>query len=95
MSNLNEDYNTLETTLRQLLQRQGRVLTAKPYPSNKNAYTFYTPKRFGWVHLKKRLDCLRVGVDEKFAKQAKVNHDGYPRANGEHNRPSYHWQIEE
>jgi hypothetical protein len=97
MVDLNNDYNTLEKILRQLLARQNRVLIVKKYQfkpgDTRVAYGFYAPKRFGWVHLKKGLGCLRVGVYEKFAKQAEVNHDGFKTETTANNEPGYHWEI--
>ncbi|MFC1942923.1 hypothetical protein ACFLWU_06905, partial [Chloroflexota bacterium] len=72
---------------------QRKSLVTIPYPSNKNAYTFYGPKRFGWVHLKKTKGYLYIGVYEKYAKQANVNRDGYMTSNSANNKPGYHWDI--
>ncbi|MFC1910937.1 hypothetical protein ACFLXC_06680 [Chloroflexota bacterium] len=64
MSDLNNDFRALETQVGKQLVEQGRELLVVDFPSNRGrAYMFKAPKDFAWVHLKTKLDCLRVGTE--------------------------------
>jgi hypothetical protein len=54
---------------------------------------FKAPKGFAWVHIKTRLNCLRVGTDQAWATKAGVACGGYQKFNTAHNNPGYHWDI--
>ena len=96
MSNLNNDFGTLETEVRKQLGQQGRALLVVEYRGMPGrAYMFKAPKGFAWVHLKTRLGCLRVGTKRAWAAKASVDYDGYEKPHSAHNEPGYHWDIAE
>jgi len=96
MGDLNNDYKTLETEIGKQLAQQGKNLLVVAYPSKPGrAYMFKAPKDFAWVHLKTRLDCLRVGTKREWAAKAGVDHDGYEKPHSARNYPGYHWDIAE
>ena len=96
MSDLNNDFRTLKTEVRKQLVEQGRELLVVEYPSKPGrAYMFKAPKDFAWVHLKTRLDCLRVGTKQEWAAKAGVDYDGYQKPHSARNYPGYHWNIAE
>ncbi len=95
MSDLNNDFRTLETEVGKHLGEQGKELLVVEYPSKPGrAYMFKASKGFAWVHLKTRLDCLRVGAKKDRVIKAGISYD-FEKPNGAFNRPSAHWDIYE
>lgn len=94
MSNLVNDFKTLKTDVEKQLAQQGRTLVVVEYPSRpRRAYMFKAPKDFAWVHLKTRLNCLRVGTSLAWATKAGVAYGGHQNPNSARNKPGYHWDI--
>ena len=95
MSDLNNDYRTLEAEVRKHLAQGGKNLLVVEYPSKPGrAYMFKAPKGFAWVYLKTRLDCLRVGAKKEKVIKAGISYD-FEKCNSAFNSPGAHWDISE
>jgi hypothetical protein len=95
MSDLSNDYRRLEAEARKQLAQQGKKLLVVEYRSRPGrAYMFKAAKGFAWVHLKTRLDCLRVGAKKDRVVEAGISYD-FEKPNSAFNSPGAHWDISE
>jgi hypothetical protein len=95
MTDLENDYRTLETEVKKQLKERGKNLIVVGYPSKPGrAYMLKAPKGFAWVHLKTRLGCLRVGAKKDSVIKAGISYD-FEKCNSAFNGPGAHWDISE